>query len=64
MLPFALTICVCSFPSVRCRSHMNDFTGTVYQSVLLSQKQPHRAASTSESVPPNTSPAQWPGKPA
>ncbi|XP_075875590.1 dmX-like protein 1 isoform X2 [Nelusetta ayraudi] len=42
-------------------SHVNDFTGTVYQSVLLSQKQPHRAVGSSESVQPNTSPAQWPG---
>lgn len=57
-------VCVRSFPSVCCCSHVNDFTGTVYQSVLLSQKHPHRAAGTSESVPPNTSPAQWPGKPA
>uniref|UniRef100_A0A3Q3FRG6 Dmx like 1 n=1 Tax=Labrus bergylta TaxID=56723 RepID=A0A3Q3FRG6_9LABR len=42
-------------------SHVNDFTGTVYQSVLLSQKQPIRTLSMDESVQPNTSPAQWPG---
>uniref|UniRef100_A0A8D2ZUK1 Dmx like 1 n=1 Tax=Scophthalmus maximus TaxID=52904 RepID=A0A8D2ZUK1_SCOMX len=42
-------------------SHMNHFTGIVYQSVLLSQKQPARAVSVDESVQPNTSPAQWPG---
>lgn len=43
-------------------SHVNHFTGTVYQSVLLSQKQPLKAISMDESVQPNTSPAQWPGK--
>uniref|UniRef100_H2LEH3 Dmx like 1 n=1 Tax=Oryzias latipes TaxID=8090 RepID=H2LEH3_ORYLA len=42
-------------------SHVNHFTGTVYQSVLLSQKQLLRAVSTDESAQPNTSPAQWPG---
>lgn len=44
------------------QSHVNHFTGTVYQSVLLSQKQLLRAVSTDESAQPNTSPAQWPGK--
>ncbi|KAM9858347.1 dmX-like protein 1 [Aulostomus maculatus] len=42
-------------------SHVNHFTGIVYQSVLLSQRQPLRTASMDESVQPNTSPAQWPG---
>ncbi|KAM7391388.1 hypothetical protein PAMP_022082 [Pampus punctatissimus] len=42
-------------------SHVNHFTGTVYQSILLSQKQPVRTVSMDESVQPNTSPAQWPG---
>lgn len=42
-------------------SHVNNFTGTVYQSVLLSQKQHGRTFSMEESVQPNTSPAQWPG---
>uniref|UniRef100_A0A8C2XHJ8 Dmx like 1 n=1 Tax=Cyclopterus lumpus TaxID=8103 RepID=A0A8C2XHJ8_CYCLU len=42
-------------------SHVNQFTGIVYQSVLLSQKQPLRTVSMDESVQPNTSPAQWPG---
>uniref|UniRef100_A0AAX7VQ19 RAVE complex protein Rav1 C-terminal domain-containing protein n=1 Tax=Astatotilapia calliptera TaxID=8154 RepID=A0AAX7VQ19_ASTCA len=42
-------------------SHVNHFTGTVYQSVLLSQKQPLKTISMDESVQPNTSPAQWPG---
>lgn len=43
------------------RSHVNNFTGTVYQSLLLSQKQHGRTLSMEESVQPNTSPAQWPG---
>ncbi|KAM7415976.1 hypothetical protein PAMA_018173 [Pampus argenteus] len=43
------------------RIHVNHFTGTVYQSILLSQKQPVRTVSMDESVQPNTSPAQWPG---
>uniref|UniRef100_A0A8C4NXN1 Dmx like 1 n=1 Tax=Dicentrarchus labrax TaxID=13489 RepID=A0A8C4NXN1_DICLA len=42
-------------------SHVNHFTGIVYQSVLLSQKQPVRTVSMDESVQPNTSPGQWPG---
>ncbi|XP_055367594.1 dmX-like protein 1 isoform X2 [Betta splendens] len=42
-------------------SHVNHFTGTVYQSVLLSQKQPVRTVSMDESVQANTSPAHWPG---
>ncbi|KAK2837802.1 hypothetical protein Q5P01_015014 [Channa striata] len=42
-------------------SHVNQFTGIVYQSVLLSQKQTVRTVSMDESVQPNTSPAQWPG---
>ncbi|KAM3868516.1 dmX-like protein 1 [Diretmus argenteus] len=42
-------------------SHVNHFTGIVYQSVLLSQKQPIRTISMEETILPNTSPAQWPG---
>ncbi|XP_061881524.1 dmX-like protein 1 isoform X3 [Entelurus aequoreus] len=50
--------CLCDGHS---QSHMNNFTGMVYQSVLLSQKQPAKNTSVDESVQPNTSPAQWPG---
>ncbi|KAJ8285262.1 hypothetical protein GJAV_G00024780 [Gymnothorax javanicus] len=42
-------------------SHVNPFTGIVYQSSLLSQQHPTRTLSMEESVLPNTSPAQWPG---
>lgn len=41
--------------------HVDPFTGIVYESVLLSQKQTVRTVSMDESVQPNTSPAQWPG---
>ncbi|XP_026177170.1 dmX-like protein 1 isoform X2 [Mastacembelus armatus] len=50
--------CLCDAHTYR---HVNHFTGIVYQSVLLSQKQPVRTVSMDESVQPNTSPAQWPG---
>ncbi|NWR59129.1 DMXL1 protein, partial [Bucorvus abyssinicus] len=39
----------------------NQFTGTVYQTVLLTQRHSLRTTSLEESVTPNTSPAQWPG---
>ncbi|XP_066424858.1 dmX-like protein 1 isoform X5 [Molothrus aeneus] len=39
----------------------NQFTGTVYQAVLLTQCHSLRTASLEETVTPNTSPAQWPG---
>ncbi|XP_055025061.2 dmX-like protein 1 isoform X2 [Misgurnus anguillicaudatus] len=42
-------------------SHVNPFTGTVYQSVLLTHQSPVRSISMEETSLPNTSPAQWPG---
>ncbi|NWS21003.1 DMXL1 protein, partial [Pachyramphus minor] len=39
----------------------NQFTGTVYQTVLLTQRHSLRTASLEETVTPNTPPAQWPG---
>ncbi|KAF7695264.1 dmX-like protein 1 isoform X1 [Silurus meridionalis] len=42
-------------------SHINQFTGTVYESILLSHHHPVRTLSMDEAVIPNTSPAQWPG---
>ncbi|KAJ8380975.1 hypothetical protein SKAU_G00017530 [Synaphobranchus kaupii] len=50
--------CLCDGHSY---SHMNQFTGIVYQSSLLSQQHPVRTVSMEETVLPNTSPAQWPG---
>ncbi|CAB1319344.1 unnamed protein product [Coregonus sp. 'balchen'] len=42
-------------------SHVNQFTGIVYQSILSFQHHPVRTVSTEETVLPNTHPAQWPG---
>uniref|UniRef100_A0A8D0FI42 Dmx like 1 n=1 Tax=Strix occidentalis caurina TaxID=311401 RepID=A0A8D0FI42_STROC len=39
----------------------NQFTGTVYQTVLLTHRHSLRTTSLEETVTPNTSPAQWPG---
>ncbi|KAL1773749.1 dmX 1 isoform X3 [Sigmodon hispidus] len=39
----------------------NQFTGMVYQTVLLAHRHSLRTGSLDESVTPNTSPAQWPG---
>ncbi|KAM9262121.1 dmX-like protein 1 isoform 6-T6 [Morus bassanus] len=39
----------------------NQFTGTVYQTVLLTQRHSLRTTGLEETVTPNTSPAQWPG---
>ncbi|NXX75779.1 DMXL1 protein, partial [Urocolius indicus] len=39
----------------------NQFTGTVYQTVLLTQRHALRTTSLEETVTPNTSPSQWPG---
>ncbi|KAB5567511.1 hypothetical protein PHYPO_G00233610 [Pangasianodon hypophthalmus] len=50
--------CLCDGHSY---SHINQFTGTVYESILLSHQHPARTLSMDEAVIPNTSPAQWPG---
>ncbi|XP_061116820.1 dmX-like protein 1 isoform X2 [Conger conger] len=50
--------CLCDGHSF---SHVNQFTGIVYQSSLLSLQHPARTVSMEETVLPNTSPAQWPG---
>ncbi|XP_035165202.1 dmX-like protein 1 isoform X6 [Oxyura jamaicensis] len=39
----------------------NQFTGTVYQTVLLTQRHSLRTTSLEETVTPNTLPSQWPG---
>ncbi|XP_037365371.1 dmX-like protein 1 isoform X2 [Talpa occidentalis] len=41
--------------------HTNQFTGMVYQTVLLPHRQSLKTGSLDEAVTPNTSPAQWPG---
>uniref|UniRef100_A0A671UU96 Dmx like 1 n=1 Tax=Sparus aurata TaxID=8175 RepID=A0A671UU96_SPAAU len=60
-LAASLSACIYQCLCEHTHSHVNQFTGIVYQSVLLSQKQPVRTVSMDESVQPNTSPAQWPG---
>lgn len=50
--------CLCDGHSY---SHINQFTGTVYESILLSHQHPVRNLSMDEAVIPNTSPAKWPG---
>ncbi len=64
LCPRTDSIWLLSFVCWISHSHVNHFTGIVYQSVLLSQKQPVRTVSMDESVQPNTSPAQWPGESA
>ncbi|NXU54405.1 DMXL1 protein, partial [Turnix velox] len=39
----------------------NQFTGTVYQTVLFTREHPLKTASLEGTVTPSTSPAQWPG---
>nr|XP_033784929.1 dmX-like protein 1 isoform X1 [Geotrypetes seraphini] len=52
--------CLCGGHS--CNSpQTNQFTGMVYQSVLLAHRQPLRTMSLDETVTPNTLPYQWPG---
>lgn len=60
MFNISINLCVLTF-LLFSNSHVNHFTGIVYQSVLLSQKQSVRHFSVDELVQPNTSPAQWPG---
>lgn len=39
----------------------NQFTGMMYQTVLLPHRHSLKAGSLDEAITPNTSPAQWPG---
>ncbi|XP_075128224.1 dmX-like protein 1 [Leptodactylus fuscus] len=53
--------CLCGGPANSSSIQTNPFTGMVYQSVLLIQRQPLRTTSLDEAVIPNTSPTHWPG---
>ncbi|XP_040277604.1 dmX-like protein 1 [Bufo bufo] len=53
--------CLCGGSANSSSIQTNQFTGMVYQSVLLIQRQPLRTTSLDEAVIPNTSPAHWPG---
>ncbi|XP_006134554.1 dmX-like protein 1 isoform X3 [Pelodiscus sinensis] len=52
--------CLCGGPSYS-SLQANQFTGTVYQTLLLTQRPTLRTTSLDETVTPNTSPTQWPG---
>ncbi|XP_058533833.1 dmX-like protein 1 isoform X1 [Ochotona princeps] len=41
--------------------HTNQFTGMVYQGILLPHRHSLKTGSLDEAITPNTSPAQWPG---
>ncbi|XP_066470085.1 dmX-like protein 1 [Tiliqua scincoides] len=62
----AASLSACIYQSL-CGGHnysslqANQFTGTVYQTLLLSHQHSLRTASLDGTVTPNTAPAQWPG---
>ncbi|KAH0501438.1 DmX-like protein 1 [Microtus ochrogaster] len=66
MHTLAASLSACIYQCL-CGSHnyssfqANQFTGMVYQTVLLAHRQSLRTGSLDDSVTPNTSPAQWPG---
>ncbi|XP_042303836.1 dmX-like protein 1 isoform X1 [Sceloporus undulatus] len=66
MHTLAASLSACIYQSL-CGGHnysslqANQFTGTVYQTLLLSHRHSLRTASSDETVTPNTAPAQWPG---
>ncbi|XP_055478446.1 dmX-like protein 1 [Psammomys obesus] len=66
MHTLAASLSACIYQCL-CGSHnyssfqTNQFTGMVYQTVLLAHRHSLRTGSLDESVTPTTSPAQWPG---
>uniref|UniRef100_A0A670JBT7 Dmx like 1 n=1 Tax=Podarcis muralis TaxID=64176 RepID=A0A670JBT7_PODMU len=66
MHTLAASLSACIYQSL-CGGHSysslqaNQFTGTVYQTLLLSHRHSLRTASLDETVTPNTAPSQWPG---
>lgn len=66
MHTLAASLSACIYQCL-CGSHnyssfqTNQFTGMVYQTVLLAHRHSLRTGSLDESVTPNTSPTQWPG---
>ncbi|XP_044302611.1 dmX-like protein 1 isoform X3 [Varanus komodoensis] len=66
MHTLAASLSACIYQSL-CGGHncsslqANQFTGTIYQTLLLSTRHSLRTASSDETVTPNTAPAQWPG---
>lgn len=43
------------------QAEANQFTGMVYQGLLLSERKRLRTESIEEHITPNSAPAQWPG---
>uniref|UniRef100_A0A670XS26 Dmx like 1 n=1 Tax=Pseudonaja textilis TaxID=8673 RepID=A0A670XS26_PSETE len=66
MHTLAASLSACIYQSL-CGGHncsllqTNQFTGMIYQTLLLSHRHSVRTASSDETVTPNTAPAQWPG---
>ncbi|XP_075864419.1 dmX-like protein 1 isoform X2 [Microcebus murinus] len=66
MHTLAASLSACIYQCL-CGSHnysscqTNQFTGMVYQTVLLPHRHSLKAGSLDEAITPNTSPAQWPG---
>ncbi|KAM5261791.1 dmX-like protein 1 isoform 8-T8 [Hipposideros larvatus] len=66
MHTLAASLSACIYQCL-CGSHnysscqTNQFTGMVYQTVLLPHRQSLKTGSLDEAITPNTSPAQWPG---
>ncbi|XP_015742863.1 dmX-like protein 1 isoform X1 [Python bivittatus] len=66
MHTLAASLSACIYQSL-CGGHncsslqANQFTGMIYQTLLLSHRHSLRTTSSDETVTPNTTPAQWPG---
>ncbi|MEQ2225772.1 DmX-like protein 2, partial [Ilyodon furcidens] len=64
-LAASLSACVyqalCDSHSYSSQTEANQFTGMVYQGLLLSERKRLRTESIEEHVTPNSAPAQWPG---
>uniref|UniRef100_A0A8C3AJ10 Dmx-like 2 n=1 Tax=Cyclopterus lumpus TaxID=8103 RepID=A0A8C3AJ10_CYCLU len=52
---------LCDSHSYSSQTEANQFTGMVYQGLLLSERKRLRTESIEEHVTPNSAPAQWPG---
>ncbi|XP_028257116.1 dmX-like protein 2 isoform X5 [Parambassis ranga] len=64
-LAASLSACVyqalCDSHSYSSQAEANQFTGMVYQGLLLSERKRLRTESIEEHITPNSAPAQWPG---
>ncbi|KAM6950270.1 dmX-like protein 2 isoform 3-T3 [Lycodopsis pacificus] len=64
-LAASLSACIyqalCDSHSYSSQTETNQFTGMVYQGLLLSERKRLRTESIEEHVTPNSAPAQWPG---